>query len=306
MPTCFSDDVLHAHHVLVHSDNPIQRQLRLLQALWRERSVLPVGLHRGLPLGSRLAMPFAQDTLANYMTETVRAVVRREVLDATNSAGKLYTQPRIFEDLLTSQPLCFNLFGELQQDLGLASRTFAALLGAPRLQVTGVEFEYSPGRGSEHFTGDASAFDVFVRYEADGGARGFVGIEVKYAENLQGPPARHRARYDAVADAMGVFVPEARARLRQTPLEQLWRDHLLAGSLLLDAGSGFQRGAFAVVYPGANGIVGDAVAAYRACLRDDAGFAAWSLEDVLGAMARSGGGAWVGEVRGRYLGVDEA
>jgi hypothetical protein len=297
-----SDELLRAHNALVPSDNAVQRQLRLRQALWRERSALPIGAHRGRPLGSRLPMPFAQDTLANYLTETVRDVVRAEVLDPHKSAGKLYTQPRIFEDLLSSQPLCFNLFAELQRDLALASRAFAVLLGQPDVRVMGIEFEHSPGRGSERFTGDASAFDVFVRYEFGESARGFVGLEVKYAETMQQPPARHRARYEAVADAMGVFVPEARPRLREAPLEQLWRDHLLAGSLLLDEASGFARGAFAVVYPSENVSVADAAQAYRGCLRDDAGFRAWTLEELLDVFARCGDGPWVGEVRGRYLG----
>ena len=136
--------------------------------------------------------------------------------------------------------------------------------------------------------------------------RTFVGLEVKYAENMQQPPARHRARYEVVADAMGVFVPEARPRLRDAPLEQLWRDHLLAGSMLLDEASGFARGAFAVVYPSENVLVASAVQAYRGCLRDDAGFRAWTLEELLDVLARCGGGAWALEVRERYLGAGEA
>lgn len=97
-------------------------------------------------------MPFAQETLANYLTETIREVVRQEVLDPTRSANKLYRAPRIFEDLLSSQPLCFNLFAHLQRDLELASRVFAELLDIDGLQVETVEFEYSPGRGDPRFT----------------------------------------------------------------------------------------------------------------------------------------------------------
>ncbi|QDG52136.1 hypothetical protein FIV42_15710 [Persicimonas caeni] len=36
-------------------------------------------------------------------------------------------QPRIFNNLLSSQPLCFNLFGELQQNLELATEVFRTL-----------------------------------------------------------------------------------------------------------------------------------------------------------------------------------
>ncbi len=247
-------------------------------------------------------MPYARETLANYMTETVRDVVRAEVLDPVKSAGKVYREPRIYEDLLSSQPLCFNLFGELQRDLRLASRTFERLLADPGLVVTGIEFEHSPGRGDARFTMDNSAFDVFVEYVPGTGQRGFVGIEVKYVEDLDVTPARHRARYDEVAGAMRCFVPGALHRLRQKPLEQLWRDHLLAGSLLLDSGSGFEQGTFAVLYPSGNATVAKAVEGYRAWLTEGASFTTWTLEVVLDAIEEAGAGTWAREVRERYLG----
>jgi hypothetical protein len=60
---------------------------------------------------------------------------------------------------------------------------------------------------------------------------------VKCAEDLDVPACRHRSRYDEVADSMGVFRPDARARPRQAPLEQFWRDRLLPGILALDRDS---------------------------------------------------------------------
>lgn len=296
-------ELLIEHHVFAPSDNGFQAEARLLQALWRERQGHPIGDHNGRPLGSRLAMPFAKDKLANYMTDTIQQVVRAEVLDPKKAEGKLYREPRIFDDLLSSQPLCFNLFGELQRDLDLASRVFAVLIGDPNVRVSAIEFEHSPGRGDPRFTGDRSAFDVFVVYTSATVTRAFLGIEVKYAESLGGAPARHRPRYDEVADAMGVFLPEARDKLRLPPLEQFRRDHLLAGSLLLDADSGFDAGAFAVVYPQGNTVVGEALGKYRASLRDGSTFMTWTLETVLDAVGRAGAGAWVAEVRERYVGA---
>ena len=297
-------ELLIGHHVFVSSDNEFQAEARLRQALWSERRGLKIGEHRGRPLGSRLAMPYAKDTLANYVTDAIRDVVRAEVLDPKKAEGKLYREPRIFDDLLSSQPLCFNLFGELQRDLDLASRVFAGLLEDASIRVTGIEFEHSPGRGDQRFTADYSAFDVFVAYTSATATRGFVGIEVKYAESLGGAPARHRPRYDEVAEAMGVFLPEARQRLRKLPLEQFWRDHLLAASLLLHGGSGFEAGSFVVIYPEGNTVVGKAVADYRACLRDGSTFRTWTLESVLDAAEAAGAGAWVVEVRERYVGME--
>src|SRR5690606_24793953 len=121
--------------------------------LWRGERRLPIGEHRGRALGSRLAMPAAQHELLNYITDPIREVVRREVLDPKTSKGKLYGQPRIFNDLLSSQPLCFNLFGELQNDVELATRAFCALTAGRVQRVTSIKFEHSPGRGDLKYTG---------------------------------------------------------------------------------------------------------------------------------------------------------
>ncbi len=293
MPT--SNDILAAHHALVPSDNAFQREARLHQALWREAKGLPVGKHRGRELGSRLAMPFARETLANYLTDNIRATLRAEL----QHGDKLYRAPRIYNDLLSSQPLCFNLFAELKLDLDLASRVIAELVGEP-VRVTGIEFEHSPGRGNPRFTADGSAFDVFVDYQL-GAARAFLGIEVKYVENLDVPEARHRPRYDEIARDMAIFHSDRLPRLRVRPLEQLWRDHLLACSLLLDPHSGYDHGSFIVLYPTGNRIVSSAVDSYRSCLRDAATFGTWTLEGVLDALDRAGAGQWAGPVRERYL-----
>lgn len=246
-------------------------------------------------------MPFAKDALAGFTSETVRNVVRAEVLDPLKSTGKLYEEPRIYDNLLTSQALCFNLFAELQKDLGLASRAVGRLLAEPTLEVTAIEFEYSPARSDPRFIADQSAFDVFIVYEVRG-ERGFLGVEVKYAETMSGKVARHRDRYDEVAEAMGCFRQDALPVLRQRPLEQFWRNHLLAGSLVQDPASGFKDGTFVVLYPTGNTVVQRAAALYRTCLGDEATFTAWTLESVFDALVAVAAGPWVQAVKERYVG----
>jgi hypothetical protein len=248
-------------------------------------------------------MPFAKDTLANYMTDTIRDVVRAEVINRSVATGQLYEEPRIFDNLLSSQPLCFNAFGELQQVLALASRVVGELLGEMGATVTAIRFEYSPGRGNPEFSADCSASDVFVEYEC-GGQRRFLGIEVKYFENMKEKSAPFRQRYIEVAQAMGCFSEERLGELRAPPLEQLWRDHLLVGSLAVHPRSRFNGGAFVVLYPEGNLAVAQAVKRYRDCLRDDRTFSVWTLERFL-AVVRSNGGQWATAVEERYLGSIE-
>ena len=291
-------DAARHHSVFVPGDNTFQRQVRLLQALWREERGYPIGDHRGPKLGSRLQMPWARRSLANYLTPTIGRIVAFEYANRRKER-KLYAYPRLFDDLLSSQPLCFNLFGELKANLPLAAKVIGGLTKSGVAKVTRLEFEHSPGRGDARFSGDHSAFDVYVEFLRADGGREFLGIEVKYHEDLSNPPAPHRPRYDEVATMMGCFREEKREALRGKPLQQLWRDHLLAGSLA--ATERFQAGLFAVIYPQANQPCATAVTAYRECLAEDSTFAAWTLEDVIRTIASHTREPWVEAFDSRYL-----
>ncbi len=293
------DAVLARHDVLVSSDNAFQRRARLLQALWREQRGYPVGLHRGRPLGSRIEAGFARDTLANFLTDGVREVVRHAVLGPGRSRDQLIDEDRLFANLLSSQPLCFNLFGEAALDLDLATRMFRHLAPERVGRVTAIRFEHSPGRGDLRFTADRSAFDVFVEYASPRGRRGFLGIEVKYHEALGDPAAEHRARYDELAEAMGCFVAD-RAALRSPPLQQIWRDHLLAGALVA-AAVGYDEGGIVFLAPEANLACRRAVERYRRHLTDESTFACWSLEDIVDPFTWDGAATWCAELVDRYL-----
>lgn len=294
------EEVLRAHDVFVASDShPFKRVARLRQALWRERHGFPVGLHRGKPLGSRLQMPDAQDHLWNYLTDGIRGLVQTAVAHPE----KLIKAPRIYDDLLSSQPLCFNLFGELALNLDLASQVLRRLLPKMIARVTRVEFEHSPGRGDPRYTSDRSAFDVYVEHVTPAGVPGFLGIEVKYVEDMTDKAARHRDRYDEVADKLDCFLPEQRRRLRAVPLNQIWRDHLLVGSVLLAPDGLWHEGRFVVLYPSENDCVDAAVKVYSSCLSDHTTFETWTLESFVDALEAECDASWVGQLRERYLGL---
>ncbi len=72
-------------HAYILADNEFQRRARILQSIWRVECGYSIGEHNGKPLGSRLPMPWAEHTLANYLTEPIKEVLRREVLDKTRS-----------------------------------------------------------------------------------------------------------------------------------------------------------------------------------------------------------------------------
>ena len=199
-------------------------------------------------------MPSAERDLSNFLTDTIRGVVR-ETLGAESTARecKLFSAPRIYEDLLSSQPLCFNLFGEMKADLGVATAWARHLWPVRVDRVTRLEFEYSPGRREPRYLGNRTAFDVYLEHTVPGGGEGFIGIEVKYHEGFEVDAAENRGRVLDVARASGVFSDEAISALQVPPLQQVWFDHLLALSMLeAEADRWGTNGLFVFLHPVAN------------------------------------------------------
>ena len=95
---------------------------------------------------------------------------------------------RLFNNLLSSQPMAFNLFCPLRQMREKSPETAtkvikAALPNYPIHKVTEVALEFIPAN-HEKLTGDKSAMDAIIRFEDEHGKKGFIAIETKYSENL--------------------------------------------------------------------------------------------------------------------------
>jgi hypothetical protein len=281
-----------------------RRELRQRQSRWRASMGYPMGLHRGRPLGSRLAMPEAEEQVWNFLTPRVGDLVRREVAENAQrprAHKKLYGEPRIFCDLLSSQPLVFNLFGELAHDLDRAT-AFARRLWPDRIErVTRVEFEWSPGRQNPRYLNNGSAADAALFYTTPRGGKGIVFVETKYHEDLRGKDAVTKPRYAAVARRSGAFSAGADEALGRGSLQQIWLDHLLA--LATRDADRLENVLFVLMYPEANPRCAEAAARYRGLLDAAAPstFEALTLERVVEALAAEVDEPWVDAFRDRYL-----
>ncbi|MHA6779659.1 PGN_0703 family putative restriction endonuclease [Pseudonocardia saturnea] len=293
--------VLEAHHAYVRGDNAWQQRARLHQSLWRQAHGLLAGMHDGRPLGSRLTPADAEPpALSNYLSPQAQQCVEAAVAEAPET-GTLLGRPRLWVDLLSSQPLCFNLFGPLAEDHMLAGRVLSTLWPDIRT-VNDIRFEWSPGRGDHAYTGNRSAFDVFVDYNGPLG-RSFLGIEVKYHEDLSGKAAKdEKSRYTALADKHGIFRKDLVPALQKAPLQQIWLDHLLALQLRSNPkNDGWKAGTFVLMYPVGNTACADGAARYRRYLTDVETFDARTLDDVVQAARLVSPASWPDDVYARYL-----
>lgn len=289
------------YHVDYPQDTEFSAFARLLQSKWRDKKGYPE-----LKMGNFLDTEFSKVMKANFITDNIRNLVTQEVKNAKKNGG-LIGEPRIWNNLLSSQPLCFNLFGELYYDLELATKYFVRLFPNEIDEVTAILFEYSPGRGDIKYTGDHSAFDVFVEYKKNNSKR-FMGIEVKYAESLKEETKdkarkNYKDRYVELAKESGLFKEDGITFLKQPPLSQIWRDHLLAIATKKE----FDYGFFVFLFPSGNVQCQRGVDAYKQHLIDSneekSGFYVRYLEDFINTLTELHDADWVKELKERYLGT---
>lgn len=230
-----------------------KRLARFRQARWREERRYPMGAHphaggeKATPVGSRLALGFAMETGANFVSPGALAAVRARL--ARPERFEMLRADRLWADLLSSMPLCFNLFGDLAgDDVAATAAVRAWWPDAPHGRAK-VRFEYSPERR-----------DPLVEPT---------------------PKAAALARYVEVTERSGAFVEGWRERLVGTALQQIWQDHLLALAMLQHQSRRWTWGRFVLLYPAANASFARAAEQYRAALRDESTFEARTFEELL-------------------------
>ena len=283
------------HRVFIPADHRFKAAARFMQALWREDRGLAIGIHldrrephRPRRLGSRISTA-AGALGANFLHPDIVPVVTRAL--AYREPGAAYDVDRLKTNLLSSQPLAFNLFGPLARDLALATRFVAELLPGTLTSVTDILFEHSPGRGDPRFTGDRTAYDVVLRGRDATGARAIVCVEIKYSEAGHEPAPPPHPRHTQIARTTpGLFVDPGDPTLTGPVCQQLYRQHCLA-SAMLTAGLA-DTATLAFIAPTHNQLAHTAVTAYTPQLIDpETGpipFVPLTLEHAFVALATAG------------------
>lgn len=109
----------------VDSDSKRTARYRRLQSLWRETVVgLPPGQDsKGNSIGSWL--PEASD--GQWLTPVIAAYVENPVPQALRD-GEAIEQKRLRTNLMSSQPLCFDIFGQFAAQPESAARVLSRTL----------------------------------------------------------------------------------------------------------------------------------------------------------------------------------
>ena len=179
----------------------------------------------------------------NFLTEYVFNYAKERINPKNKKPYETIEVDRLFNNLLSSQPMAFNLFCPLRQMLEespeVATNVIKAVLqDYPIHKVTEVELEFIPENYIE-LTGDKSAMDAIIRFEDKSGKMGFIAVETKYSENLgtnvaydrddEGNKILRKQTLKAVEELCR-FMPDVEQRIMtgDTPLTQIYRNFLLS------------------------------------------------------------------------------
>jgi hypothetical protein len=263
---------------------------RLHQARWREARAYPIGQQPfttrpgvdARPVGSRIPLDYGIETGANLITEPASEAARGRMSFVEREQS--IDRQRLWADLLSSEALTFNLFGDLSAELALANRAVRTWFPDAPGTVSEVRFLHSPGRLDPEWLNSLRQFDVVLVLDRGDGTRGIVAIDVTYHERhtTETPKPQNLWRYREVHERSRAFRSEAFDRVKgRSDLWSPWLEHLLLFSMLQHPSGEWAWGRYVTLHPARNVHMADRAERYAALLADDATFAAMTLEDVL-------------------------
>jgi hypothetical protein len=162
---------------------------------------------------------------AQWLTRHVAAFADRRISGNQEGDASIETH-RLERNLLSSMPLCFNIFGQFDAYRQAAARTMNAVLPWHITAIREIRVEYAPTLARNEL-GDATAFDAFVHVDTPDGPS-FLAVETKYTEPFspkQYPPDKYR---DIAEGDAGWFMTGTSQAASGPATNQLWRNAMLA------------------------------------------------------------------------------
>jgi hypothetical protein len=281
---------------------------RLHQARWRAREGHPIGSQPYAPrpgvdprpVGSRVPLEYGRATGANFVTTAAleAAQARTTIVEREQSID----HQGLWADLLSSEALAFNLFGDLAADPSRADRLVHAWFADAPGRVVDVRFLHSPGRLEPQWLNSLRQFDAAFVLSREDGSHGMVAVDVTYHERLKAetPKPENLWRNREVHERSAAFRPEAFERLKgRSDLWSPWLEHLLLQSTLQHPDGAWTWGRYVTVHAADNVDMADRSVRYGELLADATTFRSTTLEEVLGTSALPSPA--VRALRDRYL-----
>jgi len=167
------------------------------------------------------------DTHKNFVSENSWKAFEATVRNRDRQSTGIIEEDRARTNLLSSQPMCFNFFGELKAELGFAAEVLRNWI-PDVARVLDVHFEYGLP-ADEAF--DKSAFDVAFEFESDSG-RGLLGLEVKYTDDFSPVATYQEASYQKLHARYAHAFSRSYEEYQVKRYNELFRNQLIAEWLI--------------------------------------------------------------------------
>ena len=191
---------------------------------WRNSTVKQISM---LVNGEKTGKNFVDKFTFNYAKSRVKNIQAHETID----------EYRLFNNMLSSQPMAFNLFCPfirmMEEGKGdIVTSVFKAIFPDKHIgEVTEVGLEYLH-TDIKNYLNDCTAMDAIVRYMDTDGKPAFIAIETKYTDVLgENTSNKERAQdsYREWIKRIGMFKPETEVKLLsgEKAVTQIYRNFLL-------------------------------------------------------------------------------
>lgn len=217
-------------------DSEFVAKCRLLQSIYRTEIGEDEGyIQRGskryfygnyIMNGDKTGKNFLEDYIFDYAKKRVNNRKHYETIN----------EERLFNNLLSSQPMAFNLFCPLikmlEKDESTATDILRAALPDYNInKVTKIDLEFIPDNFKE-LTNDLTAMDAIIEFTDNDGIPSFIAIETKYSENLGVNEASRKGKGKGkeTITSLGIFRTEIKERIenKEVNLTQIYRNFLLS------------------------------------------------------------------------------
>ncbi|GAK53157.1 hypothetical protein U14_04417 [Candidatus Moduliflexus flocculans] len=212
----------------IPDESGFKRKMRVHQGWWRTCVLGEVEGEHPIEENRTVCSTIknGRDTYKNFLTPTVSQIVKNTLQKRKQrDESGIIEEDRLFDNLLSSQPVCFNFFGELSADPSFAFSVLHQFYHE-LTEVTDVLFEFAP---EKNYTQDNSAFDVAIKVKS-GNSIGLLGVECKYTDAFSSTEYDKLA-YKEIFQRSTQF-KEPYSKYISSQFNQLFRNQLIAEALV--------------------------------------------------------------------------
>jgi hypothetical protein len=169
---------------------------------------------------------------SNFISKVAYRYAIQRTIDKQINKDLTIDDYRLFNNMLSSMPLCFNLFSDLRELLvsdkqkcsAACKKLFKEIPWIESVEYIGVEFIPTP---IEKYTNDKTAFDAIIIVKDKNNKKGVLTIETKYTDLLGSNSSRNVELKNQLVEKYNLFKDDLKKKLFNSGYKQIYRNYLL-------------------------------------------------------------------------------